>query len=172
MLSGRWTTSDPDLGECTVFGCNRFLIAIFASFALVVLLLVTGTAVATALGIGGKNATPTNVAAGSVADLVGWLALAYVLRVRLLIGERGFRYVRPVRAVNTPMVVSWRQVLGIQMVYPPATHGRLVISLRDGKYGYETTIRLITYGTFAARGEEICELMNTRWAAFQRTFRG
>jgi len=71
--------------------------------------------------------------------------------------------------VNPPMVVGWQQVHEIRMLYPPATHGRLVVTLLDPEYRNIAKITLSTYGTFSVRGEEICERMNTQLAVFRRT---
>jgi hypothetical protein len=169
LLSGRWTAVDPEYGECTVLGSSRLVMAATAGAALVCLLIVVQVAVATALASSDRYATPSNVAAGAALELAFWLGEWYMWQTRLLIGERGFSYVRPLRFVTPPVQGAWKSVLAITYVPAPLAGGRLTISLRDSKRGHDGTITLPSLLAFSAGGAEICELLNARLTAFRRT---
>jgi hypothetical protein len=165
MVTGRWTALDPEYGECTVLGSSRLVIAMCGGFALVLLPFVGQTAIATALGRSDTYATPSNIAAGVALELALWLGVWYLWQARLLIGERGFRYVRPFGLVNSPVQAAWNNVAAITYAPAPLAGGRLTISLRDRKHGHGGTISLPSLLAFSAGGKEVCELMNERLAA-------
>jgi hypothetical protein len=169
MLSGRWTAFDPDFGTCEVVGSNRLWIALFAAIAVLVLLVDLAVA-AIAIGTHDRNATWPNFAAGLAVDAVGWLFLAYLSQIRLVIGERGFRYIRPLLYFNASVAASWGNVVSIELVDPrdlmrPHRQEKVLVSLRDWEVGSDPAISIGTYGSFSVSGWEIASLMNTRLEA-------
>ncbi|MFI5260096.1 MAG: hypothetical protein ACHQ01_10900 [Candidatus Limnocylindrales bacterium] len=168
QLTGRWTKVDPDYGACDVFGANRYLVAAAALFSVVVLLLALGLVVLTLDGGGDRNAALTDVAAAVVADLIGWLFVAYLLHTCLLVGERGFRYVQPLASIMGPIEGWWQQVLAVEMAYSTQHHARIEVSVRPGRDGDDIHMIVETSMAFGAPEEEICARMNARLAAFRR----
>ena len=167
LFSGRWATLDPDYGECTVLGSSRVAIAMCGGLALLVLPLLLRATVAVALGGSDQYGTPSNVAAGIGLDLVLWLSAWYLWQTRLLVGERGFKYVRPARFLNQPIQGPWSNVLDVKYAPSLLSGGRLTISFRDpsdGGHGGQTPLPLFA---FSAGGSEVCELLNARLAAYR-----
>ncbi|MGD0863494.1 MAG: hypothetical protein ABSA21_12200 [Candidatus Limnocylindrales bacterium] len=151
------TTVDPDLGECTVFRGSRTWIPL-AILGVVILLVV---AVSALQGPGALiTATPSQWALMAVVGLLFCGLAVWNSRMQLVIAERGFRYVRPLRRVQAP----WSMVGNCTV---EATHGnrRLVVPLSQG--GRQSNVYLPAL--FSASLTQICDLMNARRTTFGTT---
>jgi hypothetical protein len=115
-----------------------------------------------ALGIAGRDAMTTSQVAGATGLAVAaWLVAAGFWQTRLMIGELGFRYVMPFRSLR----LSWGQVSSIEVV----SRGKgdaLVVWLRDAQRTSLSRIKIGGIASFSAANPEICDLMNTRRAAY------
>jgi len=158
MMSDRPTVWDVDLGECVVFGGSRSVIMCFGGLGALFLFFVAQSA----LGIAGRDAMSASQMAGAAGLAVAaWLVAAGFWRTRLMIGALGFRYVMPFRSLR----LSWGQVSSIEVV----SRGKgdaLVVRLGDAQRTSASRIRIGGIASFSAANSEICDLMNTRRAAF------
>ena len=153
QLSARSETFDPQLGDCVVFGGSLGSLCFFGAVGLVWLY------------FGLSSWTDGNVLSAAPCLLIGallWLLVIRELRLRLLVGRDGFRYVGFAGSV----LASWHQVSDIAL--PRGRGVYLLVSLRDGGNGRE--VRL--YGGFSARTADIRALMVARRNAATEAERG
>jgi hypothetical protein len=163
---------DPDLGKYVVFRTRRYWFD--------VLILAVLVAIAARIVI----ATPRDgnwLLASVLTSSVLPIGVFFVVQrwlTSLWVGERGLRYVRPLRR---PLDLTWDRVAGCELESQGTES--LVLSLRsqgsDG--GQPTKLRIATavrrysrYGVFlsevdrfSATGYVICELITTRCTAFR-----
>jgi hypothetical protein len=155
MFSGRTSISDPDLGECIVFGGSRLVVVMF-------LVLGCGLLVASVVGTSGAAGPsgPALVAAGGAVCLI---CAAWFWRTHLAIGTRGFRFVRPFRRVQ----LLWSQVAACDLIDENTKQAQLVVRLWDGRDRDAGCIKIESGGiTFSASGHAIRALMAERLKAF------
>ena len=153
ILTGHWPVVDPDFGDCEVVGVRRFLIAFssaFAIFFLVVDLWVAATAAR-------DTATLLDLCVLIGVDVGYWLFLAYLSRIQLVIGERGFRYVCP---FDGGVAASWGDVLSVELVGSNYWE-TIAISMRSREVSSDPAVLLAAHRWWSMRGRDIVMLMNT-----------
>ena len=155
-MRGQQAISDRDLGECVVFGGSRSYIAFFALSGLLFTLFF-GWSVAEAAS-GSSKSDASWIAAPAFLAFFSWASAAWLWRTQLVIGERGFRYVRPFRRVELP----WRAVSASKAGLP-STIANLAVWFRDDERGRAVEVRMSS--KFSTSDFEICRVMNARWAA-------
>lgn len=153
VIKGRWTATDPDLGACVVFRGSRGYVAFFTISALVWGALLVGAIVETALG------TARGPASGifGLAILAAFTSMCAVgqSRTQMVVGERGFRYVRPFRRVSA----GWSEVLAVQ-AGPRRASAAMVVSLSGDRGKSANSIRIKS--AFSASAVDICREMDRR----------
>jgi hypothetical protein len=164
MLEDRPMFVDPELGECVVYSGSRLNAAIFAGLGLVLLLL-SGSASTTGYG------TPTDTWNPGILIVCAafWGLALWIVRIRLLVGERGFRYSRPFSSVEIP----WALVSRCRAEVWGSRRGRLawvavlLSGAEDGGDPNGTKMRLGLLGFSAGNGEIAREMNAARLAALQ-----
>jgi hypothetical protein len=165
MLEDRPTVVDPELGECVVYAGSRLNAAIFAGLGLV-LLLISGSASTTGYGMPTDTWNPAIL----IFCAAFWLVALWIVTMRLLVGERGFRYSRPFNSVEIP----WSLVSRCRPEVWGSGRSRLAwvaVWLSGGEDGSDSTgtkMRLGLLFGFSAGNDEIAREMNAaRRAALQ-----
>ena len=155
MTTGRPTIQDPELGESVVFVGSRLAI---------VLALALGVVCVVGLVTANANDGTIGYALTGVVGVLAFCGAALTWRVRLVVGDRGFRYTRPGRTVE----VAWSSVSSIGL----ERWGRgnqLVVRFRGAETaGVPSGATRLRLGRvpFSARLLVIFELMKSRRAAF------
>ena len=157
--SARKTISDPELGECTVFGGSRYGFVVFSLMGCVLFASFAWSAEQAASGAAGSSAmSPSQLAVALVLSAVSFLAAAWFWRTHLAVGERGFRLVEPFRRVQ----LLWSQVGACDLVDENTKKEKLVVGLWSGQSGNAGSVKI---GSISASNHAIWELMNARWKA-------
>jgi hypothetical protein len=169
MFSGRWTVADLILGESTVIrGSGRMIAA--ATIASVILLW---------FAWGALQPPPSGCSSCSDSGVPGfalWILLALFCwfvalahwRTQLVIGDRGFRWEKPWRPLQTSREVSWSEVSACEVdgtFIVRNARNWLVVTLSNG--GQFKIGRAFSFREFSASWWEICDLMEDRRKAFQ-----
>ncbi len=133
------------------------MIIVFAGLGTMFLLFIAQSA----LGAAGRDTLSSSQMVGAAAlASAAWLVAAGFWWTRLVIGQRGFRYVMPFRSFQ----LSWSQVSSVEVV----SRGKgdsLVVWLYDEEHTQGSKIKIGAMATFSASNREICDLMNERHAA-------
>lgn len=163
---------DPDLGKYVVFRTHRYWFDVLMLAVLVVI----AARILTATPRSGDWLVAAVLTSFGLLIGVFWVAQRWL--TSLWVGERGFRYFRPLRR---PLDLTWDRVAGCELESQGTES--LVLSLRshgsDG--GQPTKLKIATavgrysrYGVllsevdrFSATGYVICELITARCAAFR-----
>jgi hypothetical protein len=157
--SARKTISDPELGECTVFGGSRYGFVVFSLMGCAGFVPSAWSAEQAASGAAGSSAMSTSqLAAGLALSAVSFLVAAWFWRTHLAVGERGFRLVEPFKRVQ----LLWSQVGSCDLIDENTKREKLVVGLWCGQGGNAGSVKI---GSISASNHAIWELMTARWKA-------
>ena len=141
--SGRSKAFDPELGDCVVFRGSLGSLLFFGAMGLVWLY------------FGLRSWTDGNVLSAALCLLIGallWLLVIRELRLQLLVGRDGFRYI----GLTGSVLASWHEVSDIELRRARSIY--LLVSLRDGENDRQVSL----YGGFSAKTSDIRALMIAR----------